>query len=71
MGQPALTLAAKLQKRAEQAGLDVPRPAEHPDEESLVASLWALVARARMLDVDLEAALRARARHYRDSAATT
>jgi XTP/dITP diphosphohydrolase len=69
MGQPALTLAAKVQKRAVQAGLDSPKPAEHPDEESIVAAVWALVARARDLDIDLEAALRARARSYRDGMA--
>jgi XTP/dITP diphosphohydrolase len=79
-GQPALALAAQLQRRAERAGApaeladlsateDPPRPAgsdgdQHPGE--IGAELFALVARARAAGLDPEMELRAAARAYRD-----
>ena len=81
-GQPALALAAQLQRRAERAGVpadlaDLP-PADllrRSDERSATAlprgrdigaELFALVARARAADIDPELELRAAARRYRD-----
>jgi XTP/dITP diphosphohydrolase len=61
LGQPALALAAKLRRRAEKAGPDVPTPAG----DDLGARLFALVEEAVAADVDPEAALRATARAYR------
>jgi len=62
LGQPALTLAATLQRKAEKAGLraDVP---DGPGGE-----LWALVDRLRRAGVDPEAELRAASRTFRDTA---
>jgi XTP/dITP diphosphohydrolase len=64
LGQPALTLAAKLQKRAE--SINYPLPA---GDDSLGARLFALVAEARAAGEDPEEALRAYARNYRDQVA--
>jgi XTP/dITP diphosphohydrolase len=72
-GQPALSLAAQLQRRAARAGVpeDLARldrdPAE-PDEsgEGVGRELFRLVARARELGRDPEMELRAAARRYRD-----
>jgi XTP/dITP diphosphohydrolase len=68
-GQPALALAAQMQRRAERSGV----PAELVDEASpgdaataLGAELLRLVARARAADLDPELELRAAARRYRD-----
>ena len=72
-GQPALSLAAQLQRRAERAGV----PAEltdltaaggqGPDGVSAIgAALFALVARARAAGADPELELRAAARSYRE-----
>ncbi len=70
LGQPGLSLAAQLQRRATRAGL--------PDElltgdghgnggpGSLGDQLFALVATARAADLDPELELRAAARRYRD-----
>jgi XTP/dITP diphosphohydrolase len=63
LAQPALSLAAKLQRRG--AKLGVPLPAY----EGLGGELWALVARCREAGVDPEQALREVARSYRDSLA--
>jgi XTP/dITP diphosphohydrolase len=73
-GQPALALAAQLQRRAERAGV----PGELADLESAAgtadpedppseigAELFALVARARAAGLDPELELRAAARAYR------
>ena len=60
LGQPALALAAKLQKRAGKLGAPVP-PAE-----GLGGELWALVARCREAGLDPEVELRSVARAYRD-----
>jgi len=63
-GQPALSLAAQLQRRAERAGV----PSELADLDGaagLGAELFALVARARAAGLDPELELRAAARAYR------
>ncbi len=65
LGQPALALAAKLQKRARKAGLpDALLPG--PDDGDVGALLFAAVALAGSRDVDPEAALRAFARAFRE-----
>ena len=64
-GQPALALAAQLQRRAERAGV----PSELADLDGaagLGAELFTLVARARAAGLDPELELRAAARAYRD-----
>ena len=70
-GQPALALAAQLQRRAERAGV----PAELADLagadgnaaiSEIGADLFALVARARAAGLDPELELRAASRAYRD-----
>jgi len=75
-GQPALALAAQLQRRAERAGvppeladLESSGAAEAADSSApsaLGAELFALVARARAAGLDPELELRAAARAYRD-----
>jgi XTP/dITP diphosphohydrolase len=62
-GQPALALAAQLQRRAARAG--VPDEVARLDGD-LGADLFRLVARARELGLDPETELRAAARRYRD-----
>ncbi len=69
-GQPALALAAQLQRRASRAGAP-DALAELPDSSDdagweIGADLFQLVARARATGVDPELALRAVARRYRD-----
>ena len=71
-GQPALALAAQLQRRAARAGV----PGElarldgdgEPDDvgDDIGRELFRLVARARELGLDPEMELRAAARRYRD-----
>lgn len=77
--QPALSLAAQLQTRAERAGVP-PETAElpagpaserasepgHEAVSGIGAELWTLVARARAAGVDPELELRKAARVYRD-----
>jgi XTP/dITP diphosphohydrolase len=78
LGQPATSLAAKLQKRATKAGLppsllpyadEAMAAIERSDPSSRDAAvgtlLFAVVALARSLDVDPEAALRAVSRDFR------
>ena len=60
LAQPALSLAAKLQRRATRVGAPVP-PAE-----GLGGELWALVERCRQAGLDPEVELRQVARAYRD-----
>ena len=60
LSQPALSLAAKLQKRATRAGAPVPA------FDGLGGELWDLVARCREEGVDPEVALRTTARAFRD-----
>ena len=57
---PALSLAAKLQKRGTRVGAPL------PSYDGLVGELWALVGRCREAGIDPEAALRTVARDYRD-----
>jgi XTP/dITP diphosphohydrolase len=61
LGQPALSLAAKLQRRAARLGAPVP-----PGDGSLGGQLWDLVARCTDEGVDPEVALREVARGFRD-----
>ena len=63
LGQPALALAAKLQRRAARLGAPV------PDQDGLGGALWGLVRRCREDGVDPEQALREVARRYRDTLA--
>jgi XTP/dITP diphosphohydrolase len=63
LGQPALALAAKLQRRAQKAGLEV----TPPTGDDLGTRLFALVGEAVAAGEDPEAALRATARAYRDA----
>jgi XTP/dITP diphosphohydrolase len=74
-GQPALALAAQLQRRAERAGVpselaglgSEAGPADTETSPSEIgAELFALVARARAAGLDPELELRAAARAYRD-----
>jgi XTP/dITP diphosphohydrolase len=72
-GQPALALAAQLQRRAERAGApaglaNLTGEGEAPDAgvSEIGAELFALVARARAAGLDPELELRAAARAYRD-----
>jgi XTP/dITP diphosphohydrolase len=67
MGQPALTLAATLQRKA--GKLDLP-PGMPAVPAGVGATLWDLVARARAAGVDAESELRHVARAYRDALAT-
>ena len=64
LGQPALSLAHKLQKRAAKLGAPV------PDYDGLGGELWAAVARCREAGLDPEAELRAVARAFRDRLAS-
>jgi XTP/dITP diphosphohydrolase len=71
-GQPALALAAQLQRRAERAGVPAglarlegePRSAE-PDGTDVGRDLFLMVVKARELGRDPEMELRAAARRYR------
>ncbi|WP_031163302.1 MazG family protein [Streptosporangium roseum] len=65
MGQPALSLAAQLLRRAERAGAPAVLPAE-PAAGDLGARLFELVRQAHAAGLDPEAELRATARRYRD-----
>jgi XTP/dITP diphosphohydrolase len=70
-GQPALALAAQLQRRAERAGVpaglaDLADADGHAPVSEIGAQLFALVARARAAGRDPELELRAAARAYRD-----
>ncbi|MEU6613333.1 nucleoside triphosphate pyrophosphohydrolase [Streptomyces parvus] len=63
LGQPGLALAAKLASRVRTAELDVPLPTG----DSIGYDLLALAVAAEANGADLEAALRAAARAYRDA----
>jgi XTP/dITP diphosphohydrolase len=79
MGQPALALAATLQRKGARLGLPPTVPAPAPAAPSPAAPtpagagpelgrrLWALVAEARAAGLDPESELRAVARAYRDA----
>ncbi|MGI5273489.1 MazG family protein [Nonomuraea sp. CA-218870] len=64
MGQPALSLAAQLLRRAERSG--VPDSLAAAVGQGVARELFDLVRRARAAGVDPEAELRAAARAYRD-----
>ena len=66
LGQPALALAAQLQRRAERAGAPGALDGGAPGVSGIGAELFALVARARQAGMDPEFELRAAARAYRD-----
>jgi XTP/dITP diphosphohydrolase len=68
LGQPALSLAAALQRRASRAGApeDLNRGAGGAQISEIGAELFALVARARAAGLDPERELRSAARAYRD-----
>jgi XTP/dITP diphosphohydrolase len=68
LGQPALALAAALQRRASRAGgpAELTRTAEAGGVSEIGAELFALVARARAAGLDPEQELRQAARVYRD-----
>jgi XTP/dITP diphosphohydrolase len=61
-GQPALSLAAQLQRRAERAGIAVPT-----DTEGVGGALMALVAQAQEAGLDPEIELRSAARRFADA----
>jgi XTP/dITP diphosphohydrolase len=63
-GQPALALAAQLQRRAVRAG--IPEDLAIVDGEDLGTELFGLVTKARLAGLDPELELRAAARRYRD-----
>jgi XTP/dITP diphosphohydrolase len=67
-GQPALALAAQLQRRAAQAGVpdELARMDGDSERDDIGRELLRLVARARELGLDPEMELRAAARRYRD-----
>jgi XTP/dITP diphosphohydrolase len=67
-GQPALALAAQLQRRAERAGLppDLAVSGGPGEGSRLGAELFALVSQARVAGLDPELELRAAARRYAD-----
>ena len=65
LGQPALSLASKLQSRAGKVGAPV------PSYDGLGGRLWQLVAQCRAEGVDPEEALREVARRFRDALAAT
>lgn len=72
LGQPALSLAAKLHSRARTAALDVdlptgPVPGSDGPGGGIGYELLALAAKAQAEGVDPEAALRGAARTYRDA----
>ena len=64
LGQPALSLAHKLQKRAAKLGAPV------PSYDGLGGELWSLVQRCRDAGLDPEAELRGVARAFRDRLAS-
>jgi XTP/dITP diphosphohydrolase len=71
-GQPALSLAAQLQRRAERAGIAVPGASAGAEAPELTGeragdALMALVARVREAGLDPELELRAAARRFADS----
>ncbi len=70
LGQPALALAAKLQRRATRLGAPVPPGTAisggSGTAEALGAELWDLVARCAEAGVDPEVALRSVAKGFRD-----
>jgi tetrapyrrole methylase family protein/MazG family protein len=68
---PSLLYAHKVVRKAQTLGVDVPVPDGGPTADEIGAALLAIVAAARELDVDPEAALRAAANELRDRARST
>ena len=66
MAQPALSLAAQLQRRAASAGAPAELAELEPAVSDLGAELFALVSRAREAGADPELELRKAARAYRE-----
>jgi uncharacterized protein YabN with tetrapyrrole methylase and pyrophosphatase domain len=68
LGQPALSLAAQLRRRAERAGVpgELAELPPGPAVSEVGAELFALAERARAAGLDPEFELRAAARAYRD-----
>jgi XTP/dITP diphosphohydrolase len=68
LGQPALSLAAQLRRRAERAGVpeELAELPPSPAVSEIGAELFALAERARAAGLDPEFELRAAARAYRD-----
>lgn len=64
LGQPALSLAAKLQRRAERLGAPV------PSYDGVGGELWELVRRCAAQGLDPEVELRSVARRFRDDLAS-
>jgi uncharacterized protein YabN with tetrapyrrole methylase and pyrophosphatase domain len=65
---PATLYARKIQRRAANAGVDVPAPHEDGAFANIGRRLFELVAEARALDVDPELALRTYARRVMEGA---
>jgi XTP/dITP diphosphohydrolase len=70
-GQPALSLAVQLQRRAERAGVPADLTAASADTggDDIGGELFRLVAKARAAGLDPELELRTTARRYRDQVA--
>jgi tetrapyrrole methylase family protein/MazG family protein len=68
---PSLLYALKVVRKARTLGVEVDEPSPLPAADEIGAALLALVAAARVLDVDPEAALRAAAAELRDRAAAS
>jgi len=67
LGQPAISLAAKLISRAEKNSLAIPTTAEVVDEAAIGEALLQLISGAVKANIDPELALRKAALRYRDS----
>jgi uncharacterized protein YabN with tetrapyrrole methylase and pyrophosphatase domain len=65
---PATLYARKIQRRAANAGVDVPTPHEDGSFANIGRRLYELVAEARAVDVDPELALRTYARRFMEGA---
>jgi tetrapyrrole methylase family protein/MazG family protein len=68
---PSLLYAHKVVRKAQTLGVDVPVPDDGPAADEIGTALLTIVAAARELDVDPEAALRAAANELRDRARST
>jgi len=65
-GLPSLLYAHKVQRKAASAGVDAAPMGEASTDEEIGELLFGVVALARALDVDPEAALRAATARFRD-----
>ena len=65
---PSLLYAHKVVRKAQTLGVDIPMPETPPTADEIGRALLAIVAAARALDVDPEAALRVAANELRDRA---